>query len=371
MVETIDRVIPEDFLLSDDEIAERKQLFGLTGHEATLLAGCGVLIEKDIDEILDSFFAEAGRGPVFQTLVPDDGTLSRLRHSFRRYISELFGGDYGPAYVSKRMIIGRVHERVGVKPTLYLSGVRLLQSILDRSIRRNARDGEAADLAARREEALHKILLFDTQLVFDTYIASLTSEVEAAKHALEEYATALEKKVAERTRQLDELARTDSLTGLLNRRAFEEHLDRELAVARRHRSPLTLVFLDLNGFKILNDEKGHKAGDAVLATLGSCLRQFVRQGDFPCRYGGDEFCIVMPRSTLEEATAAWMRLSGKFDKHQSEGITLSVGMAQAGPEKFADSGDLVGLADQMMYAAKAASREEPGTHLRATKVAAP
>ena len=104
-----------------------------------------------------------------------------------------------------------------------------------------------------------------------------------------EHAENLEEIVDQRTAQLAELSRTDPLTRLHNIRSFYEHLRRELSAAERHRRPLSLIYLDLNGFKRHNDTYGHTSGNAVLSEVGDLLRREVRAEDTASRYGGDEF----------------------------------------------------------------------------------
>ncbi len=97
------------------------------------------------------------------------------------------------------------------------------------------------------------------------------------------------------------LARTDSLTGLSSRRAFEEMLDRDLAQARRRRSAITLAYLDLDDFKTVNDTLGHAEGDQVLRATGRVLRSTIRQTDTAARLGGDEFALILPDTDSHQA----------------------------------------------------------------------
>jgi PleD family two-component response regulator len=101
--------------------------------------------------------------------------------------------------------------------------------------------------------------------------------------------------------ELREQATHDPLTGLCNRRFLEENLARELHRARRANSPLCVVMLDLDNFKPFNDTFGHDAGDSMLRELGQMLREKLRKSDIACRYGGDEFVLVLPDSSLADA----------------------------------------------------------------------
>lgn len=156
----------------------------------------------------------------------------------------------------------------------------------------------------------------------------------------------------------------DSLTGLFNRRYLEESLERELAQAARQRLPLGLIMIDLDNFKNYNDRFGHFAGDELLHTVGEMLRGGVRAGDIACRYGGDEFSIILPGASLaitlaraEELCQAIKQLEARFEKQGIEPITLSAGVA-AYPDHGAEARDLLRLADVALYRAKAQGRDQ-------------
>jgi diguanylate cyclase (GGDEF)-like protein len=145
-------------------------------------------------------------------------------------------------------------------------------------------------------------------------------------------------------------SRQDALTGLSNRRAFEERLPVELARASRHRRPLSLCLLDLDGFKGVNDRLGHPAGDEVLRAVARVLDES-RVADDCFRIGGDEFLILMPQTDRDEAVRAAERIVGRIrDAGLGEGaIGASFGVA-AGVDRDADS--LLAAADEELLAAK-------------------
>jgi len=149
----------------------------------------------------------------------------------------------------------------------------------------------------------------------------------------------------------------DPLTNLFNRRFLDESLERELARAQRDGTPLALLMIDIDNFKQLNDTYGHPAGDEVIRKLGELIRNGARSGDLPCRYGGEEFLLVLPNMTVETAIdrAELWRLQFAKDRTVigSDVIpaTVSIGVAvfpQHGREREA----LVKAADQALYAAK-------------------
>jgi diguanylate cyclase (GGDEF)-like protein len=153
------------------------------------------------------------------------------------------------------------------------------------------------------------------------------------------------------TNQLKELSRRDGLTGLLNRRAFDEALENQLALATRHDRPLSLVMLDLDHFKAYNDKHGHQAGDRLLRAAAAAWTSALRQTDTIARYGGEEFAVIMPECTSEAAALGADRLRAVVPA----GATCSAGVAEIdGPTSAAE---LISRADQALYAAKAAGRD--------------
>jgi diguanylate cyclase (GGDEF)-like protein len=158
------------------------------------------------------------------------------------------------------------------------------------------------------------------------------------------------------------LARTDHLTGLYNRHVLLDRLEHDLALAQRSRSALTLAYIDMDDFKVINDTDGHTEGDRALRTIGEVLRSSVREVDTAARLGGDEFALVLPNTDGSEAKHVISHLTGKL--HRAFGpddrrITCSIGVVT-----FLDSvispEQAVAAADDLMYRVK---REAKGTVL--------
>lgn len=162
--------------------------------------------------------------------------------------------------------------------------------------------------------------------------------------------------------KLQHLATTDGLTGISNRRSFDERLDEEWRRARRDDSPLTLILLDIDEFKRYNDSYGHVAGDACLRGLASVLTDSVhRAADFVARYGGEEFAIILPDSRLEGALIVAESIAHRLRQlaiaHEMCGsgiVTVSMGIAELQPEQ--DTTELIRAADRELYRAKQEGR---------------
>lgn len=153
--------------------------------------------------------------------------------------------------------------------------------------------------------------------------------------------------------ELNERARHDGLTGLLNRRSLEERAIVELARARRDRTPLGLIVLDVDRFKQLNDTNGHPAGDTVLRRVARDMERETRQVDAIARLGGDEFAVLLPGASADDARMVAERLELAARGHHEPEVTLSIGVAD-GPTPDHSFDTLWRAADEAMYEAKRA-----------------
>ncbi len=155
------------------------------------------------------------------------------------------------------------------------------------------------------------------------------------------------------------LARSDALTGVANGRAFFETAALELERARRFRRPLSLVHMDVDGFKGVNDRLGHPAGDALLITIAAALRSAVRRTDLVARLGGDEFVVLLPETASGDARVAAEKLRARLNERMTEGhwpVSFSIGLATF--EQAPESVDaLLVAADALTYQAKRAGKD--------------
>ncbi|HEX5444085.1 MAG TPA: GGDEF domain-containing protein [Pirellulales bacterium] len=191
--------------------------------------------------------------------------------------------------------------------------------------------------------AAARILVANQRLQAD--LASARAEIQQQRQQVEEL-------VAE--------ARTDTLTGLPNRRSFNEDLQRRFDQWRRHQMPLALIMLDLDHFKRFNDSFGHQAGDAVLRLAAQAISNTLRQMDLPARFGGEEFAVVLPGTKLREAMKVAERVRAMVAAQHFEydgqplQVTVSVGVAPA--VEGDEPAHLIERADEALYAAKERGR---------------
>ena len=162
--------------------------------------------------------------------------------------------------------------------------------------------------------------------------------------------------VEERMLQLRRLSRTDSLTGLYNHRIFYERLSDELNRARRYDSPLSLALVDLDNFKSVNEAKGHQFGDHLLVKCAERLREDLRQTDIICRYGGDEFGLILTETARKDAESMMCRLTQDLKElGQREGAPAAFGMSfglSTHPEDDSSARLMVKVADDRLFASK-------------------
>ncbi|OHC63250.1 MAG: diguanylate cyclase [Rhodocyclales bacterium GWA2_65_19] len=350
-----DQTLLEQMRITEFDVEHRQALLSFTHADAEALRACKAVIEQRIDALVAEFYRLQTGITEIALLIGDVDTLNRLHDVQRRYVLDLFSGVYDLDYVNNRLRIGLVHKRIGVEPKLYLAAIHTLRELLHTTI------CEAFPAGDERETvlvALNKLLLFDVTLVFETYIRSLVSEIEMAKEKSERYARSMEEKVKERTQQLEEMSRTDSLTGLLNVRHLEETVTKALRSAQRRAEPVAAVYIDVNDFKAINDTEGHQRGDEILRVIGSAIKDLSRSEDSCFRYGGDEFCVLLINCRAEQAQTQFVDRLNERILRSLDAVSLSCGVAQTGPSEYVDAGALIRLADQNMYAAKHAFKAE-------------
>lgn len=222
--------------------------------------------------------------------------------------------------------------------------------------------GEAGD---RRQECALCPLFGGTALVVVRQVPdgrAITPEtVRPVATMVAEASLAIE--IVEMYESLRRLSVTDGLTGLLNHREFYQVLGRELERARRYQHPVSLMMIDVDDFKAFNDRYGHLAGDLALKKVASLLRGCVRSTDFVARYGGEEFAVILPESPESGALMLAERIRTEIGAHrfvgsdpEGVGLTVSIGIHTAEGGQATEN-QLVGLADEAAYLAKASGKD--------------
>jgi diguanylate cyclase (GGDEF)-like protein len=212
------------------------------------------------------------------------------------------------------------------------------------------------------------------------YMTEVFNDMVARLHQGRDDLAAINNTLSERNRELAQLSVTDSLTGLYNRKHLMETLANEVARARRHKRPFSVLMIDIDHFKKYNDSFGHLAGDELLSKIASIFRESIRSVDYVARYGGEEFLVMLPETALtgglESAERIRTRVAMETFGNGSKQITVSIGVAG-----FREHGDapesIIASADAALYQAKrrgrnrvvrASTRREEKTKQRAKSV---
>jgi diguanylate cyclase (GGDEF)-like protein len=192
-------------------------------------------------------------------------------------------------------------------------------------------------------------------------------ELYQQRKVIEHFYNNLEQIVEKRTMELKEanetisrLAATDELTGLSNRRSFNDSLSAAVSATRRHHYPLSMIMIDLDHFKKINDTCGHSEGDEVLKLFANLLREMIRAEDLAARWGGEEFAVILPHTHCEAAAALAERIRLGFEKNSIDGspysLSASFGVVQLQEGESQES--LIRRADSALYRAKNFGRNQ-------------
>ena len=170
-------------------------------------------------------------------------------------------------------------------------------------------------------------------------------------------------RVVQYQQHLEYQTQIDSLTGLYNRRAFEKKIEDEFERSKRYGNPLSILILDVDNFKTINDTYGHHGGDAALVRIAETLREKTRQSDFACRYGGEEFLLILPETDLDNALQVAQKVHENIRNctYVSSGdqfkLTASFGLTSTAYKPYSHWREMIEDADQALYIAKNSGKD--------------
>ena len=335
--------------LDGDGIRERLAILGLDGADAE---GQGralqaTVIEPNFDAIVARFYNILRGVEAFGLIVDEPDAVAGLKARHEHYLRGLGVHFRDPAYFEERLRVGAVHQRSGVPQSLYQCTYQGLQSLLIESIPRELRLDDSAYQAMIR--FILKITALDMSLAAESYCSARVSDLKRS--------LATERTQSERLR---ELAVTDWLTSLRNHSYARRSLESLLNNRGPEDGPLCVVMADLDHFKAINDCYGHLVGDEVLKICAARMVAGARAGDEVCRYGGEEFLLILAGADLGEAWDVAERVRSRIAVNavqcgdQQINVSMSLGLAEAHASDSANS--LIERADAALYAAKSAGR---------------
>ncbi len=268
-------------------------------------------------------------------------------------------------------LLGKLLEQRADLPVVFVTGEGILDNAIT-AIRRGAYDYvvKAGDylftLPVIVEKNLELWRIKRENQTLAERLEEMLGQVRIKNQQLEEMVT-----------RLETMAATDPLTGLANRRAFGQAMDRRFADAVRHGHDLACIMIDLDGFKQLNDALGHPAGDRILQVAARVLLANCRRSDVAGRFGGDEFVLILPQISGEAAEQVARRISEEFEtatlaevgQGRYDGrLSMSMGLAMLSPQRVTAPEQLIAQADHALYCAKSAGKTQLVVHRPAPQI---
>ena len=335
--------------LDGDGIQERLGILGLDDPDADDqgIALQTRVIAPNIEAIVARFYNVLRGVEAFGLIVDEPDAISGLKARHEKYLTSLGVRFRDPAYFEERLRVGAVHQGSGVPQSLYQCTYQGLQNLLIENIPREVRADDDAHEAMLR--FILKITALDMSLAAESYCLA---RVRDLKQSL-----ATERDQAERLR---EQAITDWLTSLRNHSYARHSLEALLQQLDAKGGPLSIIMADLDHFKAINDRFGHLVGDEVLKISAARMVAGARGGDEVCRYGGEEFLLILDGAGLGEAQEVAervrLRIAGNAVHCGDEQISVSISLGLAEAQANDTASSLIERADAALYAAKAAGR---------------
>ncbi len=331
-----------------DEIQQRLTYLGFDEKDDQNLAIIHERLKAVYEPVLDDFYEHLQEYPEPQRLIKDEEALVRLKNAQRAYLEAMGSARTEPEYFEDRLQIGKTHEGLGLKLDWYLGAYSWLFQLLGKHLLTH--DDLTPEEYRSLLTSINKVFWLDASIAVDAYYNATKDRLEG-----------LLSQLSDTQKTLEIQSRQDELTGLSNRRHLLESLEMEIYRSKRFHHPFTVLLLDIDHFKEVNDDFGHQFGDYVLNEMAALIQKMVRPSNIIGRYGGEEFSIGLVECTLKDAQNVADRLRLEIfntefshEGHSAE-LTVSIGLSEMS-SKSDTLNALIQEADQALYAAKRGGR---------------
>lgn len=345
-------------LVSDQEAAVRpfgafeevRRIWQIDAATLARLKQLRPITDQVLDGLDERFYETLFAEEPIRLLMRDQAVRRRAISAMAGHWRGLLSGELTDETLLHAILVGKRHVELGVSEQYFMVAS---QQVLDRLIVALIREA-VPDLAGAIGAVLRIVML--------NVSISTTSQAKAVSDAFSAIEVQREtRRLRNDLQTLEALAYVDALTGLFNRRYFDQALAAAIAHGLRHSTPLCLIMADIDRFKRVNDTHGHLAGDLALHALAVSMTEVVRRDDILVRFGGEEFAVILPTTTIDEAVLCAERLriaaealSVDLEHGGSLHFTLSLGVATFSGTETAES--LIARADEALYDAKQLGR---------------
>ncbi|WP_025270371.1 diguanylate cyclase [Hippea sp. KM1] len=316
-------------IYSRGELKSILNRFEITEADIEKLRGYRDFIKKYSMSIAEDFIVylkkEPSVGKIFDGLGGD--AIKGIQERLKFYLEDMFEGRFDEGYVEKRLLVGMIHHERGINEEFYVSSYWKIFDVM----------GKYAASAFSSEDLVEflrltfRVILMDTTMTLRFYFCVKSRSVNYFK----------------------EMSEKDYLTRIYNRKKFEEILEKTICRADRYVKPMSLVMFDIDDFKRINDEFGHKAGDELLKEIADLVSENIRQCDYFVRWGGDEFIIILPETDINGAYRVGEKLRKMVENHRfsiGKGVTISVGVIEHQAGESCE--DVFKRLDEVLYRSK-------------------
>ena len=332
------------------DFTELRRLWQIDATTLDRLKGLRPIIEKALSRLDEHFYEPLFTEAPIRHLMRDKAVRQRAIDAMAHHLRNLLSGELADETLLRAALVGKRHQALGVgEQYMLVASQHLLDRLIETIIE------EKAPEPAKAIEAVVRVVRLGVSI-------TMRAQAEAAADVLAASEVGRETgRLRKSLKALEGLAFVDGLSGLFNRRYFNQALAATIAHGLRHAEPLCLIMADIDRFKAVNDAHGHPAGDCVLQTLAMLMADVVRQDDVLTRFGGEEFAIILPETSIDEATrcaerirAAVEALSVPIQHGAPLHVTLSLGVAGFIGSETAE--ELIANADAALYRAKQSGR---------------